>query len=125
MRVQPIDELISVLSKQAEQVGHLEALAATMVHDPQQKQRYRSILEEKARLLSGLANLTQPITKKMVPEKATHVRSMLSKFSQSATSSLRIGSPFYMAALLYPQDYQQGQPNDLELFIQQLKEHQK
>lgn len=124
MRVQPIDELISVLSEQAEQVGQLESLAATIVQDPQHMQRYRSILEEKARLLSGLAHLTLPITKKMVPEKASSVQKMLSKFSQSATTSLRIGSPFYMAALLYPQDYQQGQPNDLELFIQQLKEQQ-
>ena len=124
MRVQPMDELISVLSEQAEQVGHLESLAATLVQDPQQIQRYRSVLEEKARLLSRLAHLTQPITKKMPPEKASPLQNMLSKFSQSATTSLRIGSPFYMAALLYPQDYQQGQPNDLELFIQQLKEQQ-
>lgn len=124
MRVQPIGELISVLSEQAKQVEQLESLAATLVQDPQQVQRYRLVLEEKARLLSGLAQLTQPITKKMPDEKASPVKHTLGKFSQSATTSLRIGSPFYMSALLYPQDYQQGQLNDLELFIEQLKEMQ-
>ncbi|MEZ0575486.1 hypothetical protein [Halodesulfovibrio aestuarii] len=124
MRVKPIEELISVLSEQAKQVEQLENLAETLIQDPQQGQRYRSVLEEKARLLSGLAQLTHPITKKMPTEKASPVKLQLSKFAQSATTSLRIGSPFYMSALLYPQDYQQGQPNDLELFIEQLKDLQ-
>ncbi|SIO30587.1 hypothetical protein [Halodesulfovibrio marinisediminis] len=124
MRVQPMDELITLLSKQAEQIEKLESHAATLAHDPQQIQRYRCILEEKARLLSGLAHLSQPITKKMPPEKATPVQHMLNRFSQSATTSMRIGSPFYMSALLYPQDHQPGQPNDLQLFIQQLKEQE-
>lgn len=124
MRVRPMDELIALLSEQAEQIEKLEAHAATLAQDPLQIQRYRSILEEKARLLSCLAQLSQPIIKKIPPEKATPVQQMLNKFSQSATASMRIGSPFYMSALLYPQDHQPGQPNDLELFIQQLKEQE-
>ncbi|WP_290923548.1 hypothetical protein [Halodesulfovibrio sp.] len=121
MRVQPIEELISVLSEQAEQIKQLEDRASNLIQDPDQIQRYRSVLEEKAKLLAGLAQLTVPITKKMPPEEATPLQQMLSKFSQSAAASLRIGSPFYMSALLYPQDHQQGQPNDLEVFINDLK----
>jgi hypothetical protein len=124
MRVKPIEHLISTLTEQAKQIEQLEILAAKLVQDPQSVQRYRAVLEEKARLLAGLAQLALPITKKMPSEDATELQQMLNKFSQSAATSLRIGSPFYMSALLYPQDHQQGQPNDLELFIEQLQQMQ-
>jgi len=122
MRVQPIDELITVLSEQAEHIKQLETHAAQLVQQRGQIQRYRSVLEEKARVLAGLVQVTQSITKKMPPAEAAPLQQALSRFSQSASTSLRIGSHFYMSALLYPQDHQQGQPNDLEVFIADLKE---
>ncbi|OBQ54071.1 hypothetical protein SP90_06290 [Halodesulfovibrio spirochaetisodalis] len=124
MRVKPMGELISVLSEEAEKVGKLESLAEELVQDSTNLQRYRAVLEEKARVLAGLAQRARPITKKMPEEDAAPLQHMLNKFSQSAATSLRIGSPFYMSALLYPQDHQQGQPNDLEIFIEQLRQMQ-
>lgn len=125
MGAKAFNELISVLTDQAEQIQKLETLAETLVEDPQQLQRYRAILEEKARILSGIARLVTPIMRKIPPEEADPIKHTLNRFSQSATTAMRIGSPFYMSALLYPQDHQVGEPNDLELFIEQLREAEK
>lgn len=125
MGAKAFNELISVLTDQAEQIQRLETLAETLVEDPQQLQRYRAILEEKARILSGIARLVTPIMKKIPSEEADPIKQTLNRFSQSATTAMRIGSPFYMSALLYPQDHQTGEPNDLEVFIEQLREADK
>lgn len=125
MGAKAYNELISVLTDQAEQINRLETLAETVVEDPHQFQRYRAILEEKARILSGISRLVAPIMKKVSPEQAAPITQTLNRFSQSATTSMRIGSPFYMSALLYPQDHKSGEPNDLEVFIQRLREGEK
>jgi len=125
MRVSPLEKLISLLSQQAEQIHKLESTAAVLVHDKDQIHRYRAVLEEKARILSGLAQQASPIIQKIPEKQASPIQQALSKFSQSATTSLRIGSPFYMSALLYPQYHKKGEPNDLELLINKLREMQK
>ena len=121
MRPTPLGDLISVLSEQAAKIAHLEALALSLVSDTSQVQRYRAILEEKARLLSALAQLGRPYTQKMDAARGVPIQHHLNRFSQSATASMSIGSPFYMSALLYPHDYQEGTPNDLERFIEELQ----
>ncbi|MCG8529201.1 MAG: hypothetical protein MI749_00900 [Desulfovibrionales bacterium] len=121
MRPTPLGDLISVLSEQAAKIAHLEALALSLVSDTSQVQRYRAILEEKARLLSALAQLGRPYTQKMDAARGVSIQHHLNRFSQSATASMSIGSPFYMSALLYPHDYQEGAPNDLERFIEELQ----
>jgi hypothetical protein len=30
---------------------------------------------------------------------------------------------FYMSALLYPDDYREGEPNDLETFVDSVRKH--
>lgn len=39
----------------------------------------------------------------------------------SASTALRIGSVFFMTALLYPEDYKPGDLNDLEAYIEELR----
>ena len=46
----------------------------------------------------------------------------LHRFSASARNALRIGSIFYMSALLYPEDHKPGQPDDLQVFIRRLRD---
>ena len=41
-------------------------------------------------------------------------------FSESAEKSLQVNSPWFMSALLYPEDYREGEPNNLEKLIQSL-----
>jgi hypothetical protein len=41
----------------------------------------------------------------------------LESFAHRAGQALSLESVFFMGALLYPEDYQEGQPNDLERFL--------
>jgi hypothetical protein len=45
----------------------------------------------------------------------------MERFSMSASTALRIGSVFFMTALLYPEDHKPGDPNDLEVYIGELR----
>ena len=49
------------------------------------------------------------------------IRERLEEFAQGAENSLAIGSTFYMSALLYPDEHQPGEPNNLQLLIAELK----
>lgn len=46
----------------------------------------------------------------------------LADFSRKAGQALDLESIFYMSALLYPEDYQDGEVNDLERFLGEFPE---
>jgi len=48
------------------------------------------------------------------------IREGLKRFADSADNALSLDSVFYMSALLYPEDYHEGEANDLELFAEEL-----
>jgi len=50
------------------------------------------------------------------------ISTRLEQFSMSAGAALRIGSVFFMTALLYPEDHKPGEPNDLETYISELRQ---
>ena len=45
----------------------------------------------------------------------------LNSFAVRAAQAWELSSIFYMSALLYPEDYREGDLNDLELFIDRLR----
>ena len=45
----------------------------------------------------------------------------LNSFAMRAAQALELSSIFYMSALLYPENYREGDRNDLELFIDRLR----
>ena len=55
------------------------------------------------------------------PELAQLLKNQTGAFSFSAGKALDLNSVFYMSALLYPEDYADGDTNDLENFIIQLE----
>ncbi len=82
---------------------------------------YRAVMRDKATLLANLAQEGE----KFLPSLPAHLRQAagdeLRRFSHSAKSSLGLNSVFFMSALLYPEDHKPGQPNDLELFRDELR----
>ena len=50
------------------------------------------------------------------------LRKGLCNFSRKAGQALDLESIFYMSALLYPEDYQDGEVNDLERFLGEFPE---
>ena len=84
-------------------------------------QSYRDGMRCKAELLAGLPAASDPLLRGL-PEDATRaIREGLRRFANSADNALSLDSVFYMSALLYPEDYREGEANDLELFAEELR----
>lgn len=113
-------ELKTLVSATATQVNTLEATARTLLHGEYNEETYRDIMHQKATILASLHDTCIPLLETLPesPQKDA-IGEGLARFSQSASNALRLNSVFYMSALLFPEDYIAGTPNDLEIFIEQ------
>ena len=85
-------------------------------------QDYRDGMRRKAELLAGLPKASIPLLQGL-PEDATQaIQQGLWGFARNAGNALSLDSVFYMSALLYPEDHREGEPNNLEVFLQDLRE---
>jgi len=82
---------------------------------------YRDGMRSKAELLAGLPAAFAPLLRTLPEDAAQAVRDGLRSFAHSAGNALSLNSVFYMSALLYPEDYREGEPNDLEVFAEELR----
>ena len=71
-------------------------------------------------LLMELPDLVDPFLEGMVKDIRAEIETGLKSFARRASQALELSSIFYMSALLYPDDYREGDRNDLELFIDRL-----
>lgn len=113
--------LLEWLDAKALAVRILEEKAEAALHDHNDQARYRQLMLEKATILSNLADEGTPLVALLPESHRGTISERLARFSQSATMAKRVGSVFYMSALLYPEDHRKGDPNDLEAFIGTLR----
>lgn len=116
-----MDELIRFLKGRAARVRQLEAQAGEALNKKGDEPLYRDLMKEKAGLLADLSDDCEQFLETLDEGRALKIRPNLNKFSKSAASALKLGSVFYMSALLYPEDYIPGRRNDLEAFIYDLE----
>lgn len=121
MQKQALAELISFLGDKAATVRRLEEEGDAILASEGQL-AFQAKLEEKAELLAALGEKSWKLTEAVGGEMGKEIAMRLEQFSMSASAALRIGSVFFMTALLYPEDHQPGEPNDLDNFIKELKE---
>ena len=81
---------------------------------------YRAVMLEKALLVAGLHEESAPFLKDLEEKDRAYPEDRLRAFSESAALGLRLGSVFYMSALLFPEDHQAGEPNELEALAAEL-----
>lgn len=112
--------LIDLLSAQAARIRELEKSADTYLHEQGEIERYSEALHSKAQLLSELSDLAQPYLQELPADLKEKIAQQLGSFSENARQALKVDSIFFMRQLLYPEDYQEGQENDLERFISSL-----
>ena len=105
--------LVAWLEKMHARVMQAEQAALAVMGDTP---AYTARMQEKARLLASLEEEGEAY---QLQDQAGH---RLHRFSASARNALRIGSIFYMSALLYPEDHKPGQPDDLQVFIRRLRD---
>lgn len=117
---QALLDLIEFLEKTSGDVNRLEAEGDALI-DTEGQRAFQIKLEEKAEILAALGENAWKLTEKVEGEVGTEIARTLEQFSMSASAALRIGSVFFMTALLYPENHKPGGPNDLEAFIEILK----
>ena len=84
-------------------------------------QNYRDGMRRKAELLVGLPKASIPLLHGLPEDAAQAIREGLWRFAGNASNALSLDSVFYMSALLYPEEYREGEPNDLEVFLGELR----
>lgn len=121
MPSEALRKLIDFLEEVSSRVKQLEAEGDALIESEGQV-AFQAKLEKKAELLASLAEKAAPLTAEIGGDLGRSIDERLSRFSTSAATALRIGSVFFMTALLYPEDHKPGEPNDLEVYISELKE---
>ncbi len=107
--------LVAWLLEAAETVRCLEAEAKLVLDGDGGQLGFEQKMREKALFLAGIADEGEAV--------ASHdpeIMERLRGFSSSASTSLSVGSVFFMSALLYPEDYKSGQDNDLEALAREV-----
>lgn len=121
MQKQALADLINFLEEKAVLVRRLE-IEGDEVLESEGQLAFQAKLEEKAEILASLGEKAWKLTEAVSGELGDEIAQKLEQFSMSASTSLRIGSVFFMTALLYPEDHKPGEPNDLDSYISELKE---
>lgn len=116
-----LEKLIDVLAKQAARIRELEQNADRFLHEENDTVQYKALLHNKAEILSGLSELAQPYMENLSANLQEKVSRQLESFAHNALQAINVDSVFFMRQLLYPEDYEQGQENDLERFISSLR----
>lgn len=119
-----IENYVAWLQKANRAVFDKEAQAKACLNEADYAQAYKGLMAEKAGLIQQLpSGFRDAFSEKDESSRAAweHIVNRLSEFAMGAENALSIGSPFYMSALLYPDEHQPGEPNNLELLIAELQ----
>ncbi len=84
---------------------------------------YQKAMKNKAVLMSELHDAAAPLLAKLEGPVAQLAEDKLRRFSRVAAFSLDIASPFFWSALLWDEDAPADQPDNLQLFINELAQH--
>jgi hypothetical protein len=113
--------LADFLEQRARAVRTIEAEAEATIHGQGDQAGYVAKMREKALLLAALDEDAQALVQALEPVLAKAAGERLARFSGSAATSLSVGSPFFMSALLYPDEHKPGEPNDLERYADEVR----
>ena len=112
------------LEKANEAVLDKETQAKSRLAGADYADAYKNLMVAKAEIIRQLPQEFQqafPGKDPAVRAAWERIMSRLRDFAAGAENALAVGSPFYMSALLYPDEHQPGEPNNLELLIAELK----
>ena len=116
-----ISNTVSALQSTAETIRRIEDEAREALFTRDDPETHRQKLQEKTMLLMELPDLIGPFCDGMAKDVRAEFETGLNSFAMRAEQAFELSSIFYMSALLYPDDYKEGDRNDLELFIDRLR----
>lgn len=106
----------------ARTIRDVEKAALQALHEGNDEASYRAGMLEKCRLLSGLPEAVSDFLMDADGPEAEAFATGLEDFARKAAQAMSLNSVFYMSALLYPEEYADGDPNDLEAFLARFTE---
>ncbi|WP_034643662.1 hypothetical protein [Desulfovibrio inopinatus] len=114
-----LGNVITAIDETAVAIRNVERDAAVALHENNDEPAYRAAMAQKA---ENLIELAEKGGKELqgIPE-FVDIAASLAGFGQRAEQALNLDSVFYMSALLYPEDYRDGDKNDLERFADTLR----
>ena len=118
-----IQNLIDFLQDYHTRVFACEAEAKKAL-DASDGDAYQKAMKEKAVLMSRIHEEAGPLLAALVGDVQQMAEDKLRRFSRVASFSLEINSPFFWSALLWDEDAPADQPDNLQLFINELKASQ-
>ena len=101
-------------------IRELEDKAYRALYDHKDETAYRALMRERAEAIARLDENGAKLAAAVPGEPGEHAGAQLRTFAGGARNALRIGSIFYMSALLYPDEHKQGEPDNLERLISEL-----
>jgi hypothetical protein len=116
-----VSDALAVLQDAVERIRRIEAEARESLYIRDDLAAHRRKLLEKTLLLMELPDLAEPFFEGMEKSIRAEIHAGLKLFARRASQALELSSIFYMSALLYPEDYREGDRNDLELFVDRLR----
>jgi hypothetical protein len=108
---------LEAVREAAGRIRQLEATALAALHGSGDTAAHRSGLAEKCVQLTSLPEEVEALLPDPATPGSTALVQGLEDFASRAGMALSLESIFFMGALLYPDDYQDGEPNDLERFL--------
>ena len=121
MTTTPAAALADYLDGKADEIKGIEAQAQAILLGKGDQTGYQALMRQKAELLAALSDDAAALVDALPGSRPDEAGARLEEFSGNAANALRIGSVFYMSALLYPDDHKPGEPNNLELFAAEVR----
>ena len=121
MTTTPAAALADYLDGKVNEIKGIEAQAQAILLGKGDQTGYQALMRQKAELLAALYDDADALVDALPGSKPIEAGARLEEFSGNAANALRIGSVFYMSALLYPDDHKPGEPNNLELFAAEVR----
>jgi hypothetical protein len=118
---QGLTKVIAALSEVAAEIRALEAQARDALYKHDDLKTHRKRMEEKAVLLMELHDRTWGLMDGMKADVRNEILMAIEGFAFRGEQATETASLFYMTALLYPEDYEEGDKNDLEKYIEDLQ----
>lgn len=113
-----MESFLSCLEEIAEVVRGIEATAYAELEQNGDQERFAQRMREKAETLASLPDCLRDANKEDLSEE---ILERVETFAVNAGRALALESTFYMSALLYPDDHKHGEPNTLELLIEEIR----
>lgn len=117
-----VSAFINWLRERHTAIMDCEKAALAALYEKKDEEDHRRLMLRKGELVAALDREAAPCLEALPPGLRERAASALTRFSNSARNGLRIGSVFYMSALLYPDEHKEGEPDNLMLFIQELEQ---